>query len=69
MSNAFNAQGQLIRNQVLEDGRIVSRNMDQNGLMTEAYYNQRGQFLNTEMYDMNSLLSDIGGANSGIMAA
>jgi len=77
MTKGFDEQGRLIRNQILDDGSMVNRNMDTDGMMTETYYSQGGTPTGTQQYNVGAMLGQgtsalMGGAQqqplNGLMA-
>jgi len=59
LAQSFNAQGQLLKNQILADGSVVNRSMDNSGIMTENHFNQQGQPLGTQTYDVLKMMSGL----------
>lgn len=72
LAQSFNAQGQLLKNQILADGSVVNRSMDNSGLMTENYFSQQGQPIGTQTYDVLKMMTDansmLGEQQQGLMA-
>ena len=58
LARAFDNSGRLLKNQILSDGSIVSRNMTPDGMMSENYFNSAGQVIGRKSFDVNNMLAD-----------
>ena len=61
LARSFDAQGQLIQNEVLANGNAVGRTMMPSGMLQETTYNPRGEVIGQQQYNVNGLLGQANG--------
>ena len=61
LARSFDAQGQLIQNEILANGNAVGRTMMPSGILQETTYSPRGEVLGQQQYDVNGLLGQANG--------